>query len=65
MERACCCENSSEFTKTFARERRESGVMESGPSLALVAAAVVAAVVVAVGGAAVVVVVAAVVAEAE
>jgi len=69
-ERASCSENSSESTKRFAREERESGAVESGPFLALVVVVVVAVAVVvvavaAVGGAAVVVVVAAVIAEAE
>ena len=68
-ERASCSENSSDSTKKFAREERESGAVESGTSLALVVVVVVAVAVVvvavaAVGGAAVVVV-AAVVAEAE
>jgi len=66
-ERASCSENSSDSTKKFAREERESGAVESGTSLALVVVGVVAVAVfvAAVGGAAVVVVVAAVVAEAE
>ena len=65
MERACCSENSSESTKRLAREERESGVVESGPFLALVFLLVV--VIAAGAGAAVVVValVVAVVAEAE
>ena len=68
MEMACCSENSSKSTNKFAREERESGAVERGPSLALVVGAVAVLAVVGAGagaGAGATAAAAAVVAEAE